>query len=274
MKHWNHVDETAKFLAQTLGPPPRVAIILGSGLSDVGAALSDARTVAFHEIPHWPPSTVAGHPGTLRCGHLADTPVALQLGRVHFYEGHSPADVVLPIRALVTWGVTNIILTNAAGGINEDHKPGSLMLIEDHLNLTGQNPLLGPNDDQRGPRFPDMSEIYDRALRDHAMAAAAQLNISLHVGVYAGLTGPSYETPAEIRMLRRLGADAVGMSTVLEAIAARHMGARVLGISSITNAAAGLATAPLSHDDVQLFAARAAENLARLLAALLTRLGS
>jgi purine-nucleoside phosphorylase len=274
MTNWKKVDDTAAFLANTLGPPPGVAIILGSGLGDVGAGLSGEKSVSFADIPGWPASTVVGHSGTLRRGLLGGAEVALQLGRIHLYEGYDPEDVVLPVRSLIRWGAGTIILTNAAGGINENYKAGSLMVVEDHLNLTGRNPLTGPNDDSRGPRFPDMSEIYDANLRANALDVASRLDLSLHLGVYAGLTGPSYETPAEIRMLRKLGADAVGMSTVLEAIAARHLGARVIGISCITNPAAGIKDATLSHDDVRMFAARAAANMTRLIIALLGRIGS
>jgi purine-nucleoside phosphorylase len=270
---WNKVDKIAEFLFGTLGPPPKVAVVLGSGLGDVGAGLANERSVSFGDIPDWPKSTVAGHSGVLRRGVMGGTEVVLQLGRIHLYEGYDPADVVLPVRALIAWGAKTVFLTNAAGGINEGYKAGSLMMIEDHINLTGRNPLIGPNDEARGPRFPDMTEIYDHRIRANALDAATRLGIQLHLGIYAGLTGPSYETPAEIGMLRKLGADAVGMSTVLEAIAAKHMGAQVAGISCITNQAATKG-ATLSHDEVRIFAARAATDMTRLIITMLGALGN
>jgi purine-nucleoside phosphorylase len=193
--------------------------------------------------------------------------VLLQLGRVHLYEGYSPQEVVRPVRASIAWGARTLVLTNAAGGINPVLKPGSLMVIEDHLNLTGVNPLQGSNDEQRGPRFPDMGDAYSRTLRAHLVEEASRLEIPFRMGVYAGLMGPSYETPAEVKMLRTLGADAVGMSTVLEGIAAVHMGAAVAGISCISNMAATYDGVRLSHEDVTLSSALASENLMRLLVA-------
>ncbi len=194
-------------------------------------------------------------------------------GRVHLYEGYSPEEVVRPVRALVTWGVQTIIITNAAGGVNPGFEPGRLMLIEDHLNMTGRSPLLGPNDDTRGTRFPDISDLYTKALRRLAAEAAEEHQIDLCRGVYAGVLGPSYETPAEVRMFGALGADAVGMSTVLEAVAAGHMGAAVLGISCITNRAAGLEGALLDHEDVKKAGAAAASDLITLITAASAKIG-
>ena len=264
---WAEVDAIARFLRDRLGDPPEIAIVLGSGLSVAAAALEEARSAAFAEIPGWPRSTVEGHAGEMRRGRLAGVEVLFQLGRVHYYEGYAPEEVVRPVRAEVTWGAKVVILTNAAGGVNVAFRAGELMAIEDHLNLTGLNPLRGANDAARGARFPDMTDAWDPRLRALLMHVAAERGITLRSGVYAGLVGPSYETPAEVRMLASLGADAVGMSTVLEAIAARHLGARLAGISCITNAAAIKGGPKLTHDDVQLAAARAADDLTRLLSA-------
>jgi purine-nucleoside phosphorylase len=211
-------------------------------------------------------SGVAGHRGRFVMGTLAGVSVCAMQGRVHLYEGHAPSDVVRGVRAMIALGAKIIVLTNAAGGIRKDLDPGDLMLIEDHLNLTGQSPLTGPNDDALGPRFPALSDAYDLALRGVAQSVAKAQRFKLRSGVYAGLLGPAYETPAEVRMLRGLGADAVGMSTVLETIAARHMGARVLGISCVTNVAAGLSDTPPDHAEVQATAKIAAKRFRALLA--------
>jgi len=247
--------------------------VLGSGLGSVADRLARRQTVPSSDLPGWPVSTVPGHVGQVHVGRLSTVPVMIVQGRVHLYEGYSPAEVVRSVRAAITWGVGTIVLTNAAGGIDPRTKPGQLMVIEDQLNLTGENPLQGPNDDSRGPRFLDMTGLYDSDIRIHALALAQELGIELSTGVYAGLKGPTYETPAEVRMLAALGAQAVGMSTVLEAIAARHLGAEVAGISCITNKAAGLAGAKLDHGDVQAAGQEAAADLTRLLAALITTLG-
>jgi purine-nucleoside phosphorylase len=266
---WREVDAVARVLKERLGPPPEIAVVLGSGLSVAAAALEDARSIAFHEIPGWPRSTVEGHAGEMRRGVLMGVEVLLQLGRVHYYEGYAPDEVVRPLRAEIAWGSRTVMLTNAAGGLDPTFKAGDLMAIEDHINLTGQSPLRGPNEAQRGPRFPDMTDAWDPRLRATLLDCAAERGIPLRTGVYVGLVGPSYETPAEVRMLRAMGADAVGMSTVLEAIAARHLGARLVGLSCITNAAAVKGGPKLSHDDVQIAAARAADDLTRLLSAAL-----
>lgn len=237
-----------------------LAIILGSGLGKFAETLDRRLTIPYHEIPHFPVSTVAGHHGRLI---LAVEPVvrkpfwALQ-GRVHYYEGYTPAQVVFPVRVLRLLGVETVILTNAAGAIRADLEPGAFMLLRDHLNLTGMNPLRGPNYDELGPRFPDMTDPYDPQLRHLLHAAAGELGIPLTEGIYAALSGPSFETPAEIRMLESLGADAVGMSTVPETIAARHAGMRVAAVSFIANKAAGKSGTPLSHEEV-FAAAQAAE---------------
>lgn len=259
-------DAAAAHLAR-VSPPPAVAVVLGSGLGAFAERLHDAVVVPYAEIPGFVGVGVVGHAGRLVVGGL--TPggprVAALSGRVHLYEGHAPARVVHSVRTLWRWGVGAAVFTNAAGGIGRDLKPGDLMLITDHLNLTGQNPLTGPDDRRLGVRFPDMSAAYDPQLGDDLRAAAKARGVALKQGVYAGLAGPSYETPAEIRMLTVLGGDAVGMSTVHEVIAARHLGLRVAGISCITNLAAGLSTTPLDHAEVEATAGGAREAFIALL---------
>lgn len=234
---------------------PDIAVVLGSGLSPFADTLVDATVIEYPDIAHMPIVTIPGHAGKLVIGKLADTEnspvIAALAGRVHFYEGHAMDTVVFPVRMLINLGAKHVLLTNAAGGISSASRPGDLVLIRDHLNLQGTNPLIGPNDPTLGPRFPDMSRVWDPELRAIAQRAAQDEGSELREGVYAALTGPSYETPAEIQMLRSMGADLVGMSTVPEAIAARHMGARVLGISCVTNLAAGVSATDLSHEEVE-----------------------
>ncbi|MGB5059538.1 MAG: purine-nucleoside phosphorylase [Candidatus Promineifilaceae bacterium] len=234
---------------------PKIGLVLGSGLSDLANALQAADTIPYEEIPGWPASTVVGHSGKLVIGQLEGQTVLAQQGRAHFYEGYSPAQVVFPVRVMHALGIQTLIVTNAAGGINRAFSPGDLMLIKDHLNfvgIAGSNPLRGPNDDQIGPRFPDMTQAYDSGLRQMAKTTAVSQHLTLHEGVYAYVAGPSFETPAELRFLHAVGADAVGMSTVPEVIVARHAGMRVLGISSITNKAILDPTpeAVVSHEEV------------------------
>lgn len=255
--------------------PPDVGVVLGSGLGAFAERLEGAAAIPYEEIPGFPASRVAGHAGRLVVGRLA-TPhgaavVAAMQGRVHLYEGWSPDDVAFGVRVLAGLGTRAILLTNAAGGVDPALAPGDLVRITDHLNLTGQSPLVGENDDAMGPRFPDMSAAWDPALGALLDAAAAAAGVALKRGVYAGLLGPSYETPAEVRMLRALGADLVGMSTVVEAIAARHMGVRIAGLSVVTNLAAGLAPARLAHDEVQATGDRVREPLGRVVADFLGR---
>lgn len=250
-------------------PAPRIALVLGSGLGAFAQTLQDARRVPYGDIEGMPLPRVEGHAGSLVFGSHAGSAVVAMQGRAHLYEGHSPQEVVFGVRLMITLGARVVLLTNAAGGISTHLQPGSLMLLTDHLNLTGRNPLAGPNDDTLGPRFPDMSAVYDPELRELAQGVARGIQVPLQQGVYAGLLGPSYETPAEIRMLRSMGADAVGMSTVLEAIAARHMGARCLGISCVTNQAAGLSDTELSHAEVQERAQQAQGDFVRLLQGIL-----
>ena len=229
---------------------PRVGIVLGSGLGSLVDAIDVDAKISYAEIPGFVSSTVAGHAGALVVGRLGGTPVAVMAGRVHVYEGYPIDSVVFPVRVLVRLGAEILLVTNAAGGIHPDFRTHDFMVIRDHLNLTGLNPLIGPNVAELGPRFPDMSAAYDADLAVLAHRTAQKHGVVLRDGVYAGLLGPSFETPAEIRMLRTMGADAVGMSTVNEVIAVRHMGARVLGMSCITNLASGLSDSPLSHEDV------------------------
>jgi purine-nucleoside phosphorylase len=228
----------------------RVALVLGSGLGAFADDLEDAVAIPYEEIPGFARSTVEGHAGRLVAGRVAGVPVVVQQGRFHFYEGYALDEVTFPVRVLGLLGVKSLVLTNAAGGLNNSFKQGALMLISDHLNLMGVNPLRGANDARFGTRFPDMSDVYDREFQEAAICEAQAMKIELKRGIYAALSGPSYETPAEIRMLRALGADAVGMSTVPEAIVARHMGLKVLGISCITNMAAGVLDRPIDHAEV------------------------
>jgi len=247
---------------------PRIAIVLGSGLGAFAEQLQNATAVPYSDLPHFPQSTVVGHSGRLVVGSFENVPLAVMQGRVHAYEGYTSEEVVFPIRVLARMGVTQVILTNAAGGINPAFRQGQLVLIADHINLTGRNPIVGPHDDRFGARFFDLSEAYSARLRRLAHQAGHALDMRLDEGVYCSVLGPSFETPAEIRAFATLGADLIGMSTVQETIAARQMGIEVLGISCVTNLAAGLQEEPLSHEEV-LETGRAVESL---LAGLLARL--
>ena len=247
-------------ISRAAGFTPRVAVVLGSGLSSLAGSLVGGDPIPYGEIDGMPVSAIEGHEGALYAGEVSGVPVAAFAGRVHMYEGHSPQVATRSVQQVVDEGCEIVILTNAAGGIDENLKVGEPCLISDHLNLTGTNPLIGPHD-KRGPRFLDLTEVYDKELR----ALAHTVDDDLAEGVYAGLMGPTYETPAEVRMLRTLGASLVGMSTVLEAIAARYLGARVLGISVVTNLAAGISDQPLSHDEVAEAGRKAAVRLERLL---------
>jgi purine-nucleoside phosphorylase len=266
------VREAARFIEEESPYLPEVGLILGSGLGVLAEAMEDVTVFHYEEIPHFPVPTVEGHAGQLLVGLVGGKKTVLMKGRFHLYEGHSEAAVVFPIRVMKMLGVRTLLITNAAGGINETYRPGDLMLIRDHINFMFRNPLIGPNDDSFGVRFPEMSEAYSGRLRQVARETAAELGIPLQEGVYAGMLGPNYETPAEIRMLRQLGADAVGMSTVPEAIAARHSGIEVLGISCITNMAAGILDNPLSHAEVMETAEQARDKFLRLVAAIVPKL--
>src|SRR5690242_12158030 len=233
-------DYAAQLVGSRTSLRPRIGLVLGSGLGAFADSLTDAAHIPYTEIPAFPQSTAIGHAGRMVLGKAGAIPVAAMQGRVHLYEGYSAQEVTFPIRVFARMGIRAVILTNAAGGINLGYSQGALVLISDHINLQGANPLVGPNDDRFGVRFPDMSQAYSRAYREMAREEAEKLGTTLHEGVYAGLLGPSYETPAEIEYLRRIGADLVGMSTVAEVIAARHMGINVLAISCVTNMAAGI----------------------------------
>ena len=263
--------EAAAVLTEHL--QPRVGIVLGSGLGAVADAVQDATTVGYEDLPGFPRPGVQGHAGRAVLGHLGGVPVCVLMGRAHFYEGGDPAQRITPVRALRAAGAEVLVLTNAAGSLRTDLGPGRLMAISDHINLTGFNPLMGPNDQAIGPRFPSLRDAYDPALRADLHAAASDLGIDLGEGVYLAVSGPSFETPAEIRAFRTLGADAVGMSTVHETILARHAGLRVAAVSAISNLAEGMSEVPLSHKQTLADAQRAAGDLARLLEAFVERLG-
>jgi len=268
------LDACAAFLRAKRDRVPAVGLVLGSGLGAFAERLKNRVAIRYEEIPHFPvPSGVVGHAGELVLGDVDRTAVAVLSGRVHFYEGRPMTDVVFPARALARLGVGAVVLTNAAGGVRRTFKPGDLMLLTDHINAFGTNPLIGPNEDSLGARFPDMSRVYDPALRKLAKDTARSLRIPVREGVYLGNSGPSYETPAEIRAYRTLGADAVGMSTVPEAIALSHAGVRVLGISTITNMAAGILPKPLDHSEVLATTKKVGDRFVRLLTALVPKIG-
>jgi purine-nucleoside phosphorylase len=265
-------DETVAFLREHVPGQPSLAIVLGSGLGGFSDEISDRLEIPYANIPGWPLSTAAGHAGKLVCGTVGGVNIAALSGRAHLYEGYSPALVTFGVRVLGLLGVKTLILTNAAGGVNLELGRGGLVLISDHINLQATNPLSGPNDDRFGPRFPDMSEAYPRALRDIAKATAAELGVELQEGVYAALLGPSYETPAEIRYLRTIGADLVGMSTVPEVIVANHMGIRCLAISCVTNMAAGILPQKIDHAEVLETGRMVRDTFVKLMKALIPRL--
>ena len=282
---YENASAAAEYIRTKYGGDVQTAIVLGSGLGAFAERLTEAVAISYGEIPGFVQSTVEGHAGRLVIGKLDGLNVAVQQGRFHYYEGYSMEQVITPVRTFGVMGVKNLILTNAAGSLDLDMTPGSLMLISDHLNCMGINPLRGKNDDRFGPRFPDLTEVYDRELQQIAHDEAAsiarerldsgqdsELREFLFRGVYCGLAGPTYETPAEIRMYRQLGADAVGMSTVPEAVAARHMGMRVLGISCITNLAAGMTTAEIEHTHVMQTGARVAAIFGELLSRIVKRI--
>lgn len=244
------IKESANFVKNNISIMPEIGVILGSGLGDLAEEIENKEIIKYSDIPNMPASTIKGHKGQFVVGTLKGKKVIMMQGRVHYYEGNKMSDVVLPVYIMKQLGVKNLIVTNAAGGVNENYNPGDLMLIEDHINFSFNNPLIGENDEEIGPRFPDMSQAYSKKLIMLAEEEAKKLGFSFQNGVYAMMTGPCYETPAEIRMLRKLGADAIGMSTVPEVIAANHCGIKVLGISCITNMAAGILEQPLNHKEV------------------------
>ena len=277
--------EAAEFIKSKYPKPIAAAVVLGSGLGAFADAIENAVRIPYEEVPHFARSTVQGHAGQLVLGEVEGVPVAVQQGRFHFYEGYEMEQVMFPMRVFGRLGVKNVILTNAAGSLSTEMRPGSLMLISDHLNLMGVNPLRGKNDEQFGPRFPDMTDVYTKSLQEIAIREAdaiaksrfdsgrdAEHTMFLHRGVYCALSGPTYETPSEIRMYRLLGADAVGMSTVPEAIAARHQGMNILGISCITNFGAGMTAEPINHQEVMETGARVAEIFKELLRRIIKRI--
>ena len=272
MSYYDQVQEAADAIRARVREVPRVAIVLGSGLGDFANGLADAVSVPYGDLPHWPASTVVGHEGKLVVGTVRGRTVAALAGRCHAYEGHDLRTVTFAVRAIGLLGVRTLVLTNAAGGVNTSFTTGALMVIDDHINLLGDNPLVGANDERFGPRFPDMSEVYSTRLRRIADEAAGEIGLPLPHGIYVALLGPSYETPDEIRYVRTIGADAVGMSTAPEAIAGRHMGLEVLGISCITNMAAGVLPQPLDHADVMETARRVRGQFIALLEGIVGRL--
>ena len=269
---YERAEHAARLIRARAGEDVRVAIVLGSGLGAFADELEDAQSIPYDEIPGFARPTVEGHAGRLVVGRVGGVPVAAMQGRFHFYEGYTLEEVTFPVRVLGLLGAKSLVLTNAAGGLNNAYEQGALVLISDHLNLMGTNPLLGRNDPRFGPRFPDMTDVYDREYQEAAIAEAREMGLELRRGIYAALTGPSYETPAEIRMMRLLGADAVGMSTVPEAIVARQMGVRVLGISCITNMAAGVLDKPINHEEVIETGERVRETFAELLRRVIPKL--
>jgi purine-nucleoside phosphorylase len=271
---FTRAEAAARFIQKKTKLQPKIALVLGSGLGAFADQFAAATRIPYAKIPYFPRSTAIGHAGQLVIGKVDGIEVAGMQGRVHLYEGYSPQDVAFPIRVFSRLGIKAVILTNAAGGIKKEFTQGRLVVISDHINLQGANPLSGPNADKFGPRFPDMTNAYDKKFRELTLAAGRRLNIDLGEGVYAALAGPSYETPAEIRYLRTIGADLVGMSTVPEVIAARHAGLRALGISCVTNAAAGVLGQPLDHNEVLETAERVKSQFIGLLRAVIPRIAS
>lgn len=265
MNLYTKLREASDYVIKNSKIKPEIGLILGSGLGAIGDQIEEPDFLDYSEIPHFPVSTVEGHAGRLIIGTLEDKKVVAMQGRFHFYEGYSMEEVTFPVRVMKLLGVSKLIVTNAAGAVNENFTPGDLMLIKDQLNLSGYNPLIGRNLEEFGPRFPDLSNAYDKELGEIVKKASKDMDIKLQEGVYACMSGPSYETPAEIRMLRILGADAVGMSTVPEVIVASHSGIKVIGISCTTNMAAGILEQPLSHEEVVETSSKVRETFIRLM---------
>lgn len=271
-REFARAEAAAKFIRAKTKLRPRIAVVLGSGLGAFAEKLDSATRIPYAQVPHFPRSTAVGHAGQLVIGKSAGIAVAVMQGRVHLYEGYSPAEVIFPMRVFARLGICAMVITNAAGGINVNLAPGNLVVLRDHINLLGRNPLTGPNDERFGPRFPDMSEAYSKCFRAIALEEGRRLGIDIKEGIYAAVPGPSYETPAEICYLRTAGADVVGMSTVPGVIAARHMGIRVLGISCVTNMAAGVLDKPLDHEEVLETGKRVSGQFIGLLRAVLPRI--
>ncbi len=269
---WSKYSAAVEFIHYHTTLKPKVALILGSGLGVVGEEIAEAATIPYSEIPEFPAATIVGHEGNLVLGTWKECPVVAMQGRFHRYEGYSLKQVTFPVLVMHKLGAQILIVTNAAGGINRSFSAGDLMLIADHINLMGDNPLQGPNDESLGPRFPDMSQAYDPRLRSLAQEVASQQSIDLKQGTYVGVQGPTFETPAEIQMLRAMGADAVGMSTVPEVIVANYLGMRVLGLSCITNMAAGILPQPLSHEEVLETSSRVMPVFIKLISGILAKI--
>lgn len=274
MDDFTRAESAAQFLLSQTPLRPTIGLVLGSGLGGFADELSEATRIPYANIPSFPRSTAIGHAGQMVIGKVGDVAVAAMQGRVHLYEGYSPHEVAFPTRVFARMGICALILTNAAGGINLEYKQGALVVLTDHINLQGHNPLVGPNDERCGPRFPDMTQAYWKPYREIALRAARRLGKVVSQGVYAGLLGPSYETPAEIRYLRAIGADLVGMSTISEVIAARHMGLKVLAISCVTNMAAGISDAVLNHEEVLATGERVKGDFVGLLRAVLPEIAA
>jgi purine-nucleoside phosphorylase len=267
-----HAEAAAKFILGKTKLRPHIGLVLGSGLGAFANEIAGAARIEYKNIPHFPRSTAIGHAGRMVIGKVADVPVAIMQGRVHFYEGYSPREVIFPMRVMARMGIRAVLLTNAAGGINTNFRQGCLVVLRDHINLQGTNPLVGPNDEHFGVRFPDMTQVYWKPYQAAALQDGKRLGIEIAEGVYAALTGPSYETPAEIRYLRTIGADLVGMSTVPEVIAAAHLGIRVLGISCVTNMAAGILDQPITTEEVMETGERVKADFVALLRAVIPRM--
>jgi len=265
-------ERAAKFILSKTKLRPRIGLVLGSGLGAFGDELAGATRIDYKKIPNFPRSTAIGHAGRMVIGKVSDVPVAVMQGRVHYYEGYTQQQVIFPMRVMARMGIRAAVVTNAAGGINRDFKQGCLVVLSDHINLQGTNPLIGPNEDRFGLRFPDMTQVYRKAYRDAAMEEGKRLKIEMAQGVYAALTGPSYETPAEIRYLRAIGADLAGMSTAPEVVAAAHLGIRVLGISCVTNMAAGILDQPITTEEVIETGERVKADFVALLRAVIPRM--
>lgn len=271
---FERAEEAATYIRAHISAQPKIAVVLGSGLGSFAHELREAVRIDYRDVPHFPRSTVVGHSGRLVVGAVEGISIAVMQGRAHLYEGYSAREVAFPLRTLGRLGVCALVLTNACGGINAAYEAGSMVVLKDHINLQGSNPLAGPNDERFGPRFPDMTHAYTKQYREAAVAEAKRLGIDVHEGVYVGLTGPSYETPAEIRAFRAMGADVVGMSTVAEAIVARHMGMKILAISCVANLAADVSNQELSHAEVLAAMQKSQSSFISLLSAVIPKIES
>jgi purine-nucleoside phosphorylase len=269
---YQRAETAAKFILAKTKLRPRIGLVLGSGLGAFANEIAGAVRIDYAKIPHFPRSTAIGHAGRMVIGNVTDVPVAVMQGRVHFYEGYSQREVIFPMRVMARMGIRAVLLTNAAGGINTNFKQGCLVVLRDHINLQGTNPLIGPNDEHFGQRFPDMTTVYWKPYQASALREGKRLGIDIAEGVYAAMTGPSYETPAEIRFMRTIGADLAGMSTVPEVIAAAHLGIRVLGISCVTNMAAGILDQPITTEEVMETGERVKADFVALLRAVIPRM--